>query len=177
MDEIFLNYMTISENLKKVLANNMFLSIVSGSVIIAFWIYINQMNENQMAAAIADQNVDTQTATQQITIPTPVVGQNVNTPPAIQKITRLGTYKDGVYKASSDIPWGTLTIGVTVKNGQWTSVKPIKIPASPPSIYAASYLAKQAMQAQNDLIDGVSGATYTSDAFRDDLKQIIAQSK
>lgn len=172
MGTLLKNHMSISESFKKMLPHNVVLSIMGGTIIIVFWVYINQLNaegqlpfwdildfanENQAETALENQNVNTQTTTQQT--------------------TRLGPYKDGIYQASSDIPWGTLTIEITVKNGQWSNIKPIAIPDSPPSIYAASYLARQALQAQNDSIDGVSGATYTSNGFRDDLRQIIAQSK
>lgn len=86
-------------------------------------------------------------------------------------------YRDGVYRASSRTPWGPLAISITIQDGVWTDFQYLSVPRSPPSRYAASDLAKQALRAQNADIDGVSGATYTSDAFRDDLAQIVSQSK
>lgn len=88
-----------------------------------------------------------------------------------------GNYRDGAYTASSGSPWGLMTIEVTVAGGKWTDIKNLAIPDSPPSYYAVTYLVQQALAAQGAQIDGVSGATYTSDAFRDDLAQIVALSQ
>lgn len=70
-----------------------------------------------------------------------------------------------------------MAVSVTASGGQWTSVDLVQVPQSPPSRYAAPELAGQALAVQSDAIDGVSGATYTSDAFRDDLTQIVAKSR
>lgn len=86
-------------------------------------------------------------------------------------------YGDGVYRATSQAPWGPMTIEVTVSGGKWTGITNVDVPNSPPSYRAAPLLVQQALQAQSAQIDGVSGATYTSDAFRDDLKQIVQLSK
>ncbi len=97
----------------------------------------------------------------------------IPTPPVVA----LGPYKDGNYTALASTPWGDLQVKIIVKDGQWSNVRYLKTPDSPPSQYAVSYLAKQALKAQNQNINGVSGATYTSNAFRDDLTQIVQQSK
>jgi len=86
-------------------------------------------------------------------------------------------YKNGTYRASSQAPWGPMTIELTVAGGKWTDITAVETPNSPPSFYAVGYLVQQALAAQSDAINGVSGATYTSDAFRDDLRQIIKLSK
>jgi uncharacterized protein with FMN-binding domain len=70
-----------------------------------------------------------------------------------------------------------LTIDVTVKNDHWTDVRAVQTPDSPPSYYAVPLLIQQALAAQSDNIDGVSGATYTSSAFRDNLTKILSLSK
>ena len=103
-----------------------------------------------------------------------------STPPASQPPSGgvvAGIYKDGVYKASSNAPWGVMGIEVTVSGGKWTAIKTPSIPDSPPSYYAVTYLVQQALAAQSAQIVGVSGATYTSNAFRDDLRQIVQLSK
>lgn len=88
-----------------------------------------------------------------------------------------GPYRNGVYSASSGTPWGDMVVSVTVSGGNWKSVDLVQVPHSPPSQYAAPVLADQALAAQSSAIDGVSGATYTSEAFRDDLVQIVAKSR
>ena len=92
-------------------------------------------------------------------------------------VIRGGQYKDGDYQATSPTPWGDISIDISVVNGRWNKIQYLQIPDSPPSQYAASYLAKQAIAAQGASIDGVSGATYIAEAFRDDLIQIVQQSK
>jgi len=110
--------------------------------------------------------------------PAPAVAETVPVRPAPSAggVTD-GIYRDGIYTASSDAPWGPMTVEITVSGGQWTAIRTPDIPDSPPSYYAVTYLVQQALAAQNELIDGVSGATYTSNAFRDDLRQIIQLSK
>ena len=88
-----------------------------------------------------------------------------------------GTYKDGSYIAATPTHWGDLSISVIIKNGNWSNINYLKIPDSQPSQFASTYLIQQALQTQKAAIDGVSGATFTSKAFRDDLTQIIQQSK
>lgn len=125
-------------------------STISGLFLIVFWIYINQ-TKTQANLSITEILDFTK--------------------------TNSGPYKDGDYQAASETPWGAVTIEITINNGRWSKLKYLKIPDSPPSQYAASYLADQAMTTQGASVDSVSGATYTSDAFRDDLNQIIQQSK
>ena len=114
--------------------------------------------------------------------PAPVNKPATPTPPPAPKPVPAPTpvatkYKDGTYRASNDAPWGPMTIDVTVKNDRWTDIKAVQTPDSPPSYYAVPQLIQQALAAQSNNIDGVSGATYTSNAFRDDLTQILTLSK
>ena len=85
-------------------------------------------------------------------------------------------YRDGNYSASTATPWGTLSVKVTASGGRWTVVAPTQIPPSPPAQQAIPVLAQRALVSQSAVIDGVSGATYASDAFRDDLAEIVRQS-
>lgn len=142
-------------------------------------------SSTQSNSASQSQSISTTTDSQTVTNPQDSTPINNSTTPQTtpaqtpKKVKRppTGIYKNGVYQASSDIPWGTVTVQVTVANGKWADVQLLSIPDSPPSQYAASYLAKQALKAQGDNINGVSGATYMSDGFRDDLTQIVSQSK
>jgi uncharacterized protein with FMN-binding domain len=111
------------------------------------------------------------------TSPPPTTPSNPSTTPPPTITTAEAIYRDGVYRATSQAPWGTMTIEVTAAGGKWTAINTPAIPDSPPSQRAAPLLVQQALRAQSATIDGVSGATYTSDAFRDDLRQIVALSK
>lgn len=72
-------------------------------------------------------------------------------------------------------PYGNVVASVTVTNGKVTGVAMPTVPNSPPSIYAEPYLVKQALIAGSANIQGVSGATYTSIAFKSSLESAIAQ--
>jgi len=175
-------------------------STIGGLVLIAFWLYVSQVKpiEQTPPANIAivkdiayTDNEDTEVVEMDddntgklLPLPQPATpSQNQNTSKltraiaAISSLTAPSQYKDGSYSATSATPWGDLTVSVTVSNGKWTDVVPVQTPDSPPSIYAVTYLARQALTAQNQNINGVSGATFVSNAFRDDLSQIIKQSK
>jgi hypothetical protein len=64
---------------------------------------------------------------------------------------------------------------VSVANGKITAVSMPTIPNSPPSVYAEPYLVQQALAAGSANIQGVSGATYTSIAFKSSLESAIAK--
>ncbi|OHA84116.1 MAG: hypothetical protein A2937_02890 [Candidatus Yonathbacteria bacterium RIFCSPLOWO2_01_FULL_47_33b] len=74
-------------------------------------------------------------------------------------------------------PYGNVTAAIQVKDGKVVGVTMPQVPNSPPSIYAESYLVDQAIKAGGANIQGVSGATYTSLAFKSSLESAIAQAK
>lgn len=148
-----------------------FYSIASGMTLIAFWSFLYQTkNESNLPLSDITDVFFENTAENEAENKALQNNQTTNQ-------DKIKTYRDGTYEASAGTPWGTLTTVIAIKDGQWSKVSFKKVPPSPPSEYAASYLANQALKAQNEKIHGVSGATYTSDAFRDDLKQIVKQSK
>ena len=71
-------------------------------------------------------------------------------------------------------PWGNVVASISVANGKITGVTMPQVPDSPPSQYAQSYLVAQALAAGSANIQGVSGATYTSIAFKSSLESAIA---
>ncbi len=73
------------------------------------------------------------------------------------------------------IPWGDVTAAITVQNGKITDVTMPDVPYSPPSQYAKDVLINQAIAAGSANIQGVSGATYTSLAFKRSLESAIAK--
>ncbi len=169
-------------------ARSITFSLLGGSILILLWLSLEQIktelqlpfwditdmaNENETEDRLEKQELQTKIQATQ-----PRQLQLTPTPAAqITQIPRLGPYKDGIYRATSGTPWGRITIAIKIVNGGWENINLVEIPNSPPSQYAASFLANQALKAQNGSINGVSGATYTSNAFRDDLNQIVAQSK
>lgn len=79
--------------------------------------------------------------------------------------------------APSQTPWGTAVAQITVKDGKVIAVKMPSVPNSPPSIYAEAYLVDQALKTGSANIQGVSGATYTSIAFKTSLESAILKAQ
>ncbi|HAS84586.1 MAG TPA: hypothetical protein DCS23_00720 [Candidatus Yonathbacteria bacterium] len=72
-------------------------------------------------------------------------------------------------------PWGNAVASITVKDGKIIATNMPSIPDSPPSVYAEPFLVEQALRAGSANIQGVSGATYTSIAFKSSLESAIAK--
>ncbi|MFF4565340.1 FMN-binding protein [Streptomyces sp. NPDC001435] len=74
--------------------------------------------------------------------------------------------------------WGPVQVRVTVKNGKLTKVTAVTYPQDNPrdqeiSSYAIPQLRREALAAQSAEIDTVSGATYTSDGYRQSLQSAL----
>jgi uncharacterized protein with FMN-binding domain len=73
--------------------------------------------------------------------------------------------------------WGPVQVQITVANGRLTDVTAIQLPAGGRSgrisHQAEPILRSQALAAQSAAIDGVSGATYTSDAYARSLQAAL----
>ncbi len=94
-----------------------------------------------------------------------------------------GQYADGSYTGSpADAYYGTVQVKAVVKNGQLADVQFLQYPNTHSnSIYinsqAMPLLTQEAIQAQSAQIDGVSGATFTSQAFQQSLASALALAK
>ncbi|MEA2349901.1 MAG: hypothetical protein QOG86_842 [Thermoleophilaceae bacterium] len=82
----------------------------------------------------------------------------------------------------SDIPnqYGDVQVRVTTSGGRITRVAAVRLPGADGrsqqiSSFAGPQLAQQALTAQSANIDGVSGATYTSQGYRASLQSAIDQ--
>lgn len=105
--------------------------------------------------------------------PTPLAAAPAPTPiPASQTNTSGATTITG---SAYQTPWGSASASITVKGGQVVAVSMPSVPNSPPSLYAEPYLIDQALKAGSANIQGVSGATYTSIAFKSSLQSALAQ--
>ena len=71
-------------------------------------------------------------------------------------------------------PYGDVQVQITVKNGKITDVQALSLPVGGHSgrisNYVAPILRSQALAAQSANIDGVSGATFTSQAYAESLQ-------
>ncbi|MFE0515893.1 FMN-binding protein [Streptomyces sp. NPDC058964] len=74
--------------------------------------------------------------------------------------------------------WGPVQVRVTIKGGRLTEVKAVSYPHENPrdqqiNSYAIPQLRREALAAQSAEIDTVSGATYTSDGYRQSLQSAL----
>ncbi|MGI5453223.1 FMN-binding protein [Streptomyces sp. CA-249302] len=83
---------------------------------------------------------------------------------------------------SVDTRWGPVQVKITIKNGKLTDVTAVVYPTENPrdqeiNSYAIPKLRTEALQAQSAGIDTVSGATYTSDGYRQSLQSALDSAK
>jgi uncharacterized protein with FMN-binding domain len=74
--------------------------------------------------------------------------------------------------------WGPVQVRITIKDGKLTEVTAVAYPTDNPrdqeiNSYALPRLRSEALQAQSANIDTVSGATYTSDGYRQSLQSAL----
>lgn len=74
--------------------------------------------------------------------------------------------------------WGPVQVRITVKNGKLTDVTAVNSPTDNPrdqeiNSFALPRLRSEALQAQSANIDTVSGATYTSEGYRQSLQSAL----
>ncbi|MDX3802645.1 FMN-binding protein [Streptomyces sp. AK04-3B] len=74
--------------------------------------------------------------------------------------------------------WGPVQVRITLKDGKLTDVTAVTYPQENPrdrqiNSYAVPQLTREALTAQSADIDTVSGATYTSDGYRQSLQSAL----
>jgi uncharacterized protein with FMN-binding domain len=79
---------------------------------------------------------------------------------------------------SIDTRWGPVQVEVTVAGGKITDVQPLAVPydrgkSQEINDYAVPILRQEIIDAQSAQIDTVSGATYTSDGYRNSLQSAL----
>lgn len=96
---------------------------------------------------------------------------------------RSGIYADGAYTGTpEDAYYGTVQVRAALRSGKIISVQFLQHPSDrSTSRYindqAMPLLIQEAIQAQSANVDGVSGATFTSQAFQKSLASALAQAK
>jgi len=115
---------------------------------------------------------------------TPPASPPPATPPATPPVpANSGQYKDGQYTGPSvDAFYGNIQVRATVSGGKLTGVQFLQYPNDRSTSLqingqAMPLLSQEAVQAQSANVDGVSGATQTSDAFVQSLQAALNQAK
>ena len=122
-------------------------------------------------------------------IPTPVVTTTTSTPKPIPTPTPaptpkpLGEYKDGSYTGSVvDAFYGNIQAKAVVRGGKLTDVIFLQYPSDRRTsvqinTQAMPYLKSEAIQSQSANVNTVSGASDSSQAFRESLGSALAIAK
>lgn len=93
----------------------------------------------------------------------------------------MGQYKDGSYTGSAaNAYYGTVQVQAVVSGGKIADVQFLQSPSGRGNsvrinAYAMPILSQEAVQAQSAQVNGVSGATFTSQAFVQSLASALAQ--
>ncbi|MGY6020974.1 FMN-binding protein [Streptomyces spinosirectus] len=112
---------------------------------------------------------------------TPAVGLAVPAPSGSSSTGTSGGAVTGTKTVTGDTVqtrWGPVQVRITVKNGKLTEVTAVSYPTDNPrdqeiNSFALPRLRSEALQAQSANIDTVSGATYTSDGYRQSLQSAL----
>ena len=112
--------------------------------------------------------------------------QNKSTIPVITPVTVpkvVGKYKDGTYVGDvADAYYGDMQVEVVVSGGKITAVNILKSPDGRSTSVrindrALRILKQETIVAQSAKIDSVSGASYSSPAYKESLASALAQAK
>ncbi len=94
-----------------------------------------------------------------------------------------GLYTDGSYTGTpADAYYGTVQVKAIIRNGHIADVQFLQYPSDRANSryinsQAMPLLTQEAIQAQSAQVDGVSGATFTSQAFQQSLASALASAK
>lgn len=156
--------------------------IVAAFVALTFVIYsIHQRTEGSAAVAQVTKNNNSDNTNSSTT-------SNTNTssstsPNTGTQSSSASQYKDGTYTGSeADAFYGYIQVQVKVSSGQISDVSFLQYPNDRRDSIAINsqampILKQQAIRAQSSQVDGVSGATDTSQAFIQSLSNALSQAK
>jgi uncharacterized protein with FMN-binding domain len=84
------------------------------------------------------------------------------------------TYKDGAYSGTGSSRFGTVSVSVNIAGGQIANVQISRVTTSYPVSRIAS-LPSAVVKAQSANVNVISGATYSSQAFKQAVQQALSQ--
>ncbi|MGB2580611.1 MAG: FMN-binding protein [Minisyncoccia bacterium] len=128
-------------------------------------------SSNTFAAATGIDTPATSALRPTSRIASPTAKQTTATKTTTPSGSVSGTFTGAAYQT----PWGNAVVSVTFTNGKITAVAMPQVPNSPPSVEAKPFLIDQTLKAGGANIQGVSGATYASIAFKSSLESAIVK--
>ena len=161
--------------------------VLSSALIVASLIYVYSKSGTSTLAVQVAPTVTVSPTPKTVTLPVtqaPVVSSTPPPPPpAPKKVVAASGYTDGTYTGSvADAYYGNVQVQVTIQSGSITAVDFLQYPSDrSTSRYingqATPILAQEAIKAQSASVNGVSGASDTSQAFVQSLSSALAQAK
>lgn len=161
------------------------LSFIFITVIYALWQNLaSQQTAVAQTSGVEVTPMPTETfPTGQSPTPTPTPVPTPISTPTIAPKKPAGMYADGSYTGNAaDAYYGLIQVKAIIRNGKITDVQFLQYPNDrDTSRYingqAMPLLTQEAIQSQNANVDGVSGATDTSQAFEQSLASALALAK
>lgn len=129
------------------------------------------------------QPTATKTVATKVAAPPPQKAQPIAQAVQQPAVRPQGAYRDGTYTgAAADAHYGTVQVQVVVASGKIADVAFLNYPQGRGTSvkinsYAMPQLTQEAIAAQSAQVNGVSGASATSAAFRQSLASALAQAK
>lgn len=148
-------------------------AIISIFVIVAFAIYSIHARNEQNESTVSAPSTSLQTGS----------SNSTTTSSSTTTTSTTGAYKDGSYTGSAaNAYYGYIQVKITVSGGKLTDVTFLQYPndqreSQEINSEAMPLLKQEAITAQSVQIDGVSGATDTSQAFIESLSSALNQAK
>ena len=149
--------------------------LLSGFVLVSFVLYsFSARHPDDGQGVVTPNTAPTGSTSTSATSTTP------STQPA-PTAQAAATYKDGSYTGSvADAFYGNIQVRATIQGGKIVSVDFLQYPNDQPnSVYinkqAMPFLQQEAIKAQSAHVDGVSGATDTSQAFTESLSAALSK--
>ena len=159
------------------------ISVVLG--VFALLVFFRQLKGNNQPVVVANQgNSNNPTQNSQPVTPTQSSGSSSNSNSMMPTLMQtMGSYKDGSYTGSvQDAFYGNIQVRAVISGGKITDVLFLQFPNdNRTSQYINSQadpmLKQEAIQAQSAQINGVSGASASSQAFQATLADALSQAK
>jgi uncharacterized protein with FMN-binding domain len=106
------------------------------------------------------------------------VPQAATPPPSSEPRRSSGTPSRSITGPVEENRWGPVQVKVTFTGSRISDIQALQVPSHTTfsqqvNAYAVPILRKEALRAQSAQIDVVSGATYTSDGYRQSLQAAI----
>lgn len=148
-------------------------------------VFFRQLKGNNQPVVVANQgNSNNPTQNSQPVTPTQSSGSSSNSNSMMPTLMQtMGSYKDGSYTGSvQDAFYGNIQVRAVISGGKITDVLFLQFPNdNRTSQYINSQadpmLKQEAIQAQSAQINGVSGASASSQAFQASLADALSQAK